>query len=399
MRDQNQLHYIALVLLSAASVLSCGAQSTTRAAIAAHYKHAAESLATGDAATAQEEFQAILKLDPSNAESYANLGVISYKKGDYAQAKKLLNSALQHNPSLWDAEALLGLSETHLGDTKSGIDHLETSFPQVHNADVKLDAGVAIIRYHQETKTLQAAVSVIQSLERAMPENPEVLYIAYRAYSELAAQELGALASKAPDSGRTHQVYGEASMTQDDFPGAITQFRKAIEADPALPGVHYQLGLALLTNAQDASTRQEAQQAFETELKRDPSDAHSEYELGEVFRLGTNFAAAQQHYTRALELRPEFAEAQVGLGTILTDGGKPEQSVTYFLAAVRLDPDNEIAHYRLARAYRTIGRVEDANREMASFQNLHQRHESRSAKPLTDVPMRMNDQDHASASP
>ena len=356
-------------------------QPTTNEQIVLHYKRAEAALRVGESQTAAAEFKEILKLDPGNAEASANLGVIAYKQADLPQAKQLFTDALKRNPSLWDAKALLGLCEIRLGYPNEGVALIAESFPHVRNQNVRIDAGVALIRYHQEQKTLGQVVNVIRDLEESNPDNPEVLYIAYRAYSDLAAQALAALSQKAPDSVHVHQILGEAAMAQDDFPGAILQFRKAIEVDPKAPGIHYELGRAILTNSQDLAARQEAQQEFETELKSDPADFNSEYELGEVYRLGSNLQLAKEHFERALQLRPDFVDAQVGLGNVLVDEGKPAEAIPHFAEAVRLDPDNEAAHYKLAREYRAVGRDQDAAKEMHEFQKLHDKHAADHSKP------------------
>ena len=374
------------------ALLLCGygmTQTTTNEQIVLHYKRAEAALRVGESQTAAAEFKEILKLDPGNAEASANLGVIAYKQGDLPQAKQLFTDALKRNPSLWDAKALLGLCEIRLGDANEGVALIAESFPHVRNQNVRIDAGVALIRYHQEQKTLGQVVNVIRDLEESNPDNPEVLYIAYRAYSDLAAQALAELSQKAPDSVHVHQILGEAAMAQDDFPGAILQFRKAIEVDPKAPGIHYELGRAILTNSQDLAARQEAQQEFETELKSDPADFNSEYELGEVYRLGSNLQLAKEYFERALQLRPDFVDAQVGLGNVLVDEGKPAEAIPHFAEAVRLDPDNEGAHYKLAREYRAVGRNQDAAKEMLEFQRVHQLHAagpSKSSQKPSDTP-------------
>ena len=360
---------------------------TANEQVVLHYKRAEAALKAGESQTAAAEFKEILKLDPGNAEASANLGVIAYKQADLPQAKQFFTDALKRNPSLWDAKAFLGLIQLQIGSPDDGIALLTEAFPYIRNQNVKIDAGVALIRYHQEQKTLGQVVNVIRDLEVSNPDNPEVLYVAYRAYSDLASQALAALSQKAPDSGHIHQILGEAAMTQDDFPGAILQFKKAIEADPKLPGIHYELGRAILTNSQDTKAQQEAQQEFETELRSDPADFNSEYELGEVYRLESNLQLAEKHFERALQLRPDLADAQVGLGNVLVDEGKAAEAIPHFAEAIRLDPDNESAHYRLAREYRAVGRHQEAAREMLEFQRLHQMHatdQSKSSQKLSD---------------
>ncbi len=155
--------------------------------------------------------------------------------------------------------------------------------------------------------------------------------------------QVSELAKAAPGSARLYQIYGEASMSQDDFEKAASQFRKAIELNPNLPGIHYQLGMAILTNSQDKTASAEAQAAFETELKQNLSDARSEYELGEMDRQNSQLDPAMQHYLRALTLQPAFADAHVGLGTVLVQQGKAAESLQHFLTAIQLDPENEIS--------------------------------------------------------
>ncbi len=382
MRNRKHLG-CALCLLAAA--LPSGAQVSKRSAIALHYKQAEQALARGQAQVAEAEFTAILGLDPGNAQAYANLGVIAFKANDYGKAQPLFEKALARDPALWDADALLGLSEIRQGHAASGVPLLENAFPHIKNTEVKLDAGVAIITAHQTAGTLREALPVVRDLETLLPDSPDVLYVAYRVYEELASEQVSRLVKVAPDSARTYQLYGEASMTQGDFSKAASQFRRAVELNPNLPGIHYQLGMALLTSQEKPGTG-EARAAFEAELQNNPSDARSEYQLGEIFQAGNLPDQAELHYRRALALQPSLADAQVGVGTVLAQQGKAEESRQYFLAAIQLDPDNELAHYRLSRAYRTAGRTDEANRELAIFRQLHERNEAR--PPSTVSPAR-----------
>jgi len=226
---------------------------------------------------------------------------------------------------------------------------------------------------------------VVRDLERLSPNDPEVLYVVYRAYSDLAAQAVAALAQRAPDSGRMHQILAQAALTQDDVPGAIVEYRRALEIDLHLPGIHYELGRAILASSREELALQQAEHEFETELVSNPTDASSEYELGEICWSRSSLQLAVKHYARALELRAGFVDAHIALGKVLTSLGRPAEAFPHFLDASRLDPDNEIAHYKLAQAYRGIGRTEEAEREMALFLKLRKAHSpTRSASPQGD---------------
>jgi Flp pilus assembly protein TadD len=64
-------------------------------------------------------------------------------------------------------------------------------------------------------------------------------------------------------------------------------------------------------------------------------------------------------------LNPTFADAFIGLGKSLVSAGRPEEAVKPLENAVKLQPENPVAHFQLATAYRRAGRKEEAEREFA----------------------------------
>ena len=353
-----------------------GAQATSQRQIQVHYQRAEEALKANHSQEASNEFREILRIDPRNAEAYANLGQIAYSQQAYAEAGKWFTESLKIKPQLWDARAFLGLSDMMLGLTKDGDPLLIDAFPHITNQNLKIQVGVSVVRFHMSTHSLNRVVGVVHELEQSAQADPEVLYVAYRAYSALAAESLNSLYKRWPDSARVHQIFAQAAVTQDDFPGAIKQYKLAIEADPKLPGIHYELGRTILTNSQDSAALSSAEQEFKTELTSNPWDADSEYELGEAYRMETKLEPAEEHYRRAIQIDPNLGAAQTALGYLLLSKSKPEEALPHLEAGVRLDADDETAHYKLSRAYAAIGRQEDAKREMDLFLKLRQEHAS-----------------------
>jgi predicted Zn-dependent protease len=62
------------------------------------------------------------------------------------------------------------------------------------------------------------------------------------------------------------------------------------------------------------------------------------------------------------------------MGKALTALGRPADALARLTEAARLDPQNEVAHYRLAQAYRKLGRREEAEKESAIFAKLRDAH-------------------------
>ncbi|MGD0790510.1 MAG: tetratricopeptide repeat protein [Terriglobales bacterium] len=117
-------------------------------------------------------------------------------------------------------------------------------------------------------------------------------------------------------------------------------------------------------------SQQNAQREFETALAVNPGDAKAECRLGALFSLRGDMDAALSHYGRAAERAPDDPEAQVGLGKVLMSTGQPEKALEHLLNAVRVDPLNAEAHYRLSQAYRQLGRISEAESEVATFKQL-----------------------------
>jgi tetratricopeptide (TPR) repeat protein len=228
-----------------------------------------------------------------------------------------------------------------------------------------------LVQLDYEQGKLDDALNVVTALEQLAPDDPDVLYIAYRTHSALAARALSTLAKVGPNSARLHEVLAESHASDSDFVGAISEYEKALAIDSTLPGVHFELGEAILRNKSDEDSRARAEQQFAAALVENPYDAHSEYELGEIAFLGSRWQEALQHYSRATQLQPTLVDAQVALGKVLAQLGQPEEALKHLLEAVRLDPDNASAHYRLSQVYRALKRDDDARREMAAFLALH----------------------------
>jgi len=340
-----------------------------------HYKQAQEALRDGKSDVAAREFHEILRLQPANAQAHANLGVIAFTGKDYPHASQEFRAALKLEPSLWNATAFLGMSERHLGHPAEAVKLLASSFPHLEDRTLQRQAGMDLISLYYESGDLNQIVDILRTLQAAKPDAPDVLYTAYRAYSDLAAKALASLAEVAPESALMHQILAQNLANRDDFKGAMSEYRRAIELDPRLPGLHYELAQMILANSTEEAARREAQKEFQRELALNPASAGSEYMLGVIAWLQSKPEDSLRHSLEALKLRPGFVDAHIAAGKALRSLHRAADAVEQLEAAVRLDPRNEVAHYRLAEEYRELGRSEDAAREFALFHQLRDAHQ------------------------
>jgi tetratricopeptide (TPR) repeat protein len=315
-------------------------------------------------------FEEVIRADPNLAEAHASLGVVRYTQAKYPEALLSFRQALRLKPSLGNAACFVGLIQAKLGREQEALPLLHKAFEGLASEELRLQAGLMLIQLYHSSQESSKALPILLALEGAYPTNPEVSYAGYRIYSDLGAKAISTLIRSGPETGRIHQVTAELMETAGDFPRALEQYRRALELDPTLPGIHRALGVAILNVAQDQAARAQARQLFESELALNPADSYSEYQLGEIHFVESRFEQALAHFNRAAELRPDFVDAMIALGKLWTVRGEPERAVSYLQNALRNDPDNEVAHYRLALAYGRLGRNRESEEELAAFRRL-----------------------------
>ena len=362
------------MLLTLAALTAPGLRSQSAVSkpqeIQAHAQKAQQALRSSDFAAAEREFQAVVTLDPNNLDARGNVGVMRFFQSDWAGAAEQFRKVLEIQPKTWKVQAYLGMCERRLGHPVDARRLLKEALPHLPEGPFETQAGLELAEILYQTGDLEGAVDVVRILLPSSPKNVDVLYTTARIYADLANRSRDALLLTAPESARTHQLMAEMLINRGNSRAAIIQYRKALEIDPKLRGVHYELGEAILQDSRQAPALQAAEIEFRAALTENPADANAEYRLGTVCKLRRDYKTAIEHYSHALQLQPDNADAHQALGAAWVKMGEPEKALDQLLAATRLDPLNPVAHYHLGTLYRQLGRETDSRRELATFQTL-----------------------------
>jgi tetratricopeptide (TPR) repeat protein len=78
-----------------------------------------------------------------------------------------------------------------------------------------------------------------------------------------------------------------------------------------------------------------------------------------LFKTG-NVDEAMVHYQKALEIKPDFAEAHNNLGNFLFQKGSVDEAMVHYQKALEINPDYAEAHYNLGYALLKMGNVDEA---------------------------------------
>ncbi len=362
------------VLLLCATVSLSQAAEDKQQEFAAHMQKAHGYLDQKQPALAIPEFQAAVAIDPENVDAQANLGVLLFFQGKAADSIPHFRAALaavkeERPPGLAKIQGLLGMAESRTLDFADARKDMEAAFPVLQDARFQVQLGLELVGLYTQSGDLDKAAPVIAQLRKADPDNPEVLYAAYRTYSDLAGESMLALSLAAPDSPQMHQLLAHEDARQGNTNGAIAQYRKAIAIDPHLPGVHFELAELLRTSA-DETVKKEAEQEYHAALLENAQDEKSILRLAEIDAQKGNTAQSYKEYTKAVELQPADADAKLGLAKTLIAMNQSDKALPLLEETVQQEPTNATAHYRLATLYRKLGRVDDARRETELYKKF-----------------------------
>ena len=319
---------------------------------------------------ARSELQQLLQLKPNDVNALANLGMVEFTTGQYPEAISHFKAALAHSPSLWNAEALLGICQIRTRESGAGEASIERALPHLTDVTLRTQAGLELINSYWNTAANEKATRVIGLLREKDPQNADVLYAEYRIHSAMASSALQQLSQAAPDSARLHQVLGDAALAQEDYPHAATEYREALKRDPRLPGLHLGLGQAIAAQGKTPDQLRAAEAEFKAELQNDPQNAEAYFHLGEIAEDRGNTAEAGELLVKSVQLRPAFADAHIELAKLASDRGEDTEALKHLQTAVALAPGNRTAHYRLAQLYKKAGESQRAETEFETARKL-----------------------------
>jgi tetratricopeptide (TPR) repeat protein len=148
-----------------------------------------------------------------------------------------------------------------------------------------------------------------------------------------------------PADGKARYHLAYALDKQGQLEQAIEQYRKSVELDPTNASAYSSLAVALTRAGNQAESIAAAKQA----LALNPKDVITEGNLAASLLESGQTDEALEHIRKALELDPDFADAHNMLGIVLARAGRLDEAVTQLEKAVAFAPDSPDYRFNLAR--------------------------------------------------
>ena len=234
---------------------------------------------------ALEHYEAAVALHPGGDLEQGDLGTALMEKGLDEAAIPHLEAALAINPKLFAAQNSLALAYGNVGNFDQAITHFNIALQITNTPGTLMNLGSVLRRQGK----LNDAIQCYRQVAAQLPSQAEPW------------RRLGAALSAKGELGEALATYqqglrfnsnnvdllldlGNAWLAQTNSARAADCFRNALKVDPASPGLHYNLGLAL-------------------GLLGRPGDAR--LELQAALRLQPDFSAAKRQLLRLSTRRAE----------------------------------------------------------------------------------------------
>lgn len=380
-----------VVFLCAGSLVH--AQTTTapsdKSSMRQHYDAAYRYQSSGDLARADLEHAFFL------VAALRHIANFNANTGDYAHAVPLYDEAIALSPS--DFALLMDYAGASLDahDPKKAKSLLQVagdldtkSTTARQKADVHRLLGItlrALRNTNAAIEEFRAAIAIDPSIENTCALGDAILDAngpkAAAAIFEKVVEQFGDTAAVRMRIGR---IYGLSGVPDR----AIEEFKKVIAMDPKMPGAHYSLGAAYMSNS--AADFPKAEAEFHRELALYPNDSFSYPQLGQIALRRHDYHEAELDYKRAAILNPLDADNFDELGKIYMETERPSEAEAALRKAIALTVDParnnyaiQRAHYRLGRLLTANGNSSEGERELQISQELLAKRDIQAGSKLT----------------
>ena len=333
----------------------------------------------GDLAGAVAKYKSILAIAPHIGPAYNNLGALYLRQPQYTKAIAALKQGLKVDPTMDSARVLLGVSYYEAGQYKDAREPLEAAVranPTDNNAEYYLANDFIKLRDFGPAETH------LLELAKRQPRNQEIWYLLGNVYIQLSESAFAKVDAINPDSVLSHEIRGDVMASMKNFDGALIEYKKAVDIAPHQPGTHDKLADAYwqLDDWSDATEH------FQAELVNQPGNCNARWKLGNILlEQHLRPQEALDDVNKALETCPYLTQARQDRATALIRLNRYSDALGDLRVAIQANPDEPRLHFMLAQAYRGLGRITEAEAEMATFAKLEQSARVAEAKHAEDV--------------
>ena len=329
-----------------------------------------------DYANSLLDYNKALSLKPDQVELYTSRANLKADMKDYNGAIGDLTEALRLNPKYIVGYMNRAIIKKSLNDFKGAIDDYNKAIElEPNNSDLYNNRGN--LRF-QIGNTDEALRDYSESI-RLKPEQ----YLGYKNRGALkfsqdkfddALADYNIAISHNPSSGELHYNLALVKQKKKDPGGALVDYKKAVELDPVYASNEFRENLGIKSSevagfqpsqfneqgkAMEAKGRlQEALALYKKAIDLKPEFAEAWYNLGNIYGKTGKYAEAMKCMDNAIHYKKDFAEALSSRGIAYASMGRVEDALNDLSLSIKADPKYAAAYYNRAIVYLNNGKKE-----------------------------------------
>jgi Flp pilus assembly protein TadD len=222
------------------------------------------------------------------------------------------------------------------------------------------------------TERFDEAMATLEPLWPQRSEDVMYLYVLSIAANSAGKKDvderaLAQLVKVGGDSPEVHLILGKAYLNHQENDAAIRELQRAAEANPRLPYVHFNLGVAhVRLGDSDAAAEEE----FRKDIAIEPDLPDDYAQLGALYIRMQRNDAAEQAFRQAIQYDARMGAARFGLAQIYFSEEKYAAALREADAALQIAPDSQNVHYLRGKILSRLGREDESRKELAEAQKL-----------------------------
>src|SRR3546814_219350 len=232
-----------------------------------------------------------------------------HKRGDFAEARSVGETALPQHPDNPSLLRLLGDSSCRSGDLTRGVEYLRKAYDLTPaDLQIRLDLANALAALG-DLSTAEAVCGTDASQSPELGRLRGYILNAQGRHGE-AIDAYGLVLDKNPDDWETWNNLGNALRAAGDRETAAEALARATRLRPDAVAVHLNLGATLV----ELGRLQDSVAAYQAAARLAPDQAPIQFEFGRLLRYLGRLSEALAPLERAAELAPLQGEILLEIG-------------------------------------------------------------------------------------
>ncbi len=333
--------------------------------------------ALGNPSQAQKTLDEILPVLVAQPDAHEQIAMLLFSRQMYKEAVPILEAAAERFPDSHIALANLALAELRTGALEKAQAHASHALAIRETPETHLILADIL----EAARQPMAAMEHFQRAAKMDPSERNLIALGYEFMSHWnwkEARDVFAFGLTRHDrSWRLLMGMGACYLGTEEFEKATQYLLRAIELAP-----EELLGYQLLAQGFENSgaSFEKAIERFNEFYKAHPDKAQAAYyralaAFRGAVRSHSEFdnAEAEGLLREAIARKSDFPEAYFLLGELYSRQQKWIEAVAAYEMAVKLDPENVSAHYRLGLALQRAGQPARAAQELKTYEQLKEK--------------------------